>query len=153
MKLPAMVIIFNKEMADDLSDGLKCAFAAHGAMWLNRCLDCPNSEYSKNMYSKEYNIKRLWEFIDWLKSDYRKLVMTSPDTIDNLFEKFKSSGVPVYLQKTSHDIKLGYEEYYDEKKGINEEYEKIIKKDSSICISVFIWKDEHKKLLDGCELL
>lgn len=146
MKLPCMVICFNKEMSNKLSTGIKCAFSAHASMQFEAMSNLenkygeffpPNSQSWSNDYFK------------WRNADYRKLVMTSDKSIDELFDEFKKAEVPVYMQKTSHDIKkdisqTGY---------VSVDYYKPYKSGTPICISVFLWKDEHKKLLDGMELM
>ena len=168
-----MIIIFNREMADKLPCGIKVAFGAHAAMWFVKLIESRNGQlysndygdgkdmdfdmkYDHERYSKKFYIK---DFDVWLKGDYRKLVMTSPETIEVLFEKFKKAEVPVYMQKTSHDIKI--ETIYRNKNcecghscscGLPNEFI-TIKSGTPICLSVFLWKEEHKKLLEGCELL
>lgn len=186
MKLPCMVIIFNKEMSDKLPVGIKCAFAAHAAMWMCNYTHANASiEFykSKNEHGEFGGIIGYPDddFIKWLDSDYRKLVMvklpeqlqhpnrsgdssvTSPDTIEDLiedlFEKFKKAEVPVYMQKTSHDIRtVGGNCKHNNPDDVSVgcaclHPDEIFKSGTPITLAVFLWKDEHKKLLEGMELL
>ena len=157
MKLPAMVIIFNKEMADKLPCGIKCTFSAHAAF----CFDAHHSllygspAFWMNKYG-EFADKGHWngQYWDWKREDYRKLVMTSPDTIEDLFEKFKKAEVPVYMQKTSHDISNPHEHGLGCRCLVTHEHVPFeVKSGTPICLSVLLWREEHKQLLEGMELM
>lgn len=169
MKLPTMVIIFNKDMADKLSCGIKCAFSAHASM--NLCSDIKAisknvindfGESIINMQTNEYN-RMLSCFYNWDCSDYRKLVMTCNKKVEELFELFKKTEVPVYMQKTSHNIKKVIGQHNIESNnnkacceagnGISIQEYNIIKSGTPICVSVFLWRNTHKELLKGMELM
>jgi hypothetical protein len=168
MKLPTMCIIFNKDMADKLSCGIKCAFSAHASMWLFEktltmsLMEHPNLVGSLSIdlqySSMEIPNTKLYhkEFQDWYGTDYRKFIITSDKQVEELFEMFKREGVPVYMQKTSHDITIKLCERCERNEcGCNytNDINKIIKSGTSICVSVFLWKDTHKQLVKDMELM
>jgi hypothetical protein len=159
MKLPTMVIIFNRKMADKLPKGIVATFTGHATMWLD-WFNTGHKGFIKPQGMNNYGLfesgcvdsSNEWKLWKW--SDYRKLVMTSPETIEQLFEKFKKAEVPVYIQMTSHDINgVIYVRRNSvdccSADAINYKYSTA----EPICLAVFLWKGEHKKLLEGMELM